>query len=80
MEFELLEEKLEVESFVRKYRWAEMIKMFVESKTSKSMILKCKNTKERTTGIQCLRQYIKKNNLNMVVGPHGSVEIYVVKA
>lgn len=54
--------------------------MFIESKTSRSMVLKCKNTKERTTGIQCLRQYIKKNNLNMVVGSHGSVEIYVVKA
>ena len=79
MEFELLEEELKIEN-TRNYKWAQMIKMFEDSKGSRSMILKCKNTKDRAVGVQCIRTYIRKKNLDMVVGPHGTVEIYVVKA
>lgn len=78
VEFELLDEKLEVERSPHG-RWCKPLKMFLGSDKG-TIIFKCKSTEEQANGVNAINSYNRKYNLNLVCGRHGATEIYVVRA
>ena len=78
MEIELLDEKLDIKELKNKNKWVKPLNEFIES-DKKSMIIRCSNPQERRNGVCSLSTMARKKHLNLIVGSHGPVEIYVIK-
>jgi len=78
VEFEMLDEKLEVES-KESGRWCSPLKMFLKSGKG-TIKFKCNSHEEQKRGLSAIQSYNRKYNLNLVCGKKGATEIWVVRA
>lgn len=76
MEYEFLDEFIDYVPQTKK--WVGMIEKFIET-DHPTMVITCKNAKERNVGLACVRHYSKSKGVELVAGPYKGYSFFVSK-